>query len=171
MGAKILKKVEVVKLDESIELPKYETNGSSGMDIRAYFESKLDCKQLNTDTHPIEFLKGGKLMIPPGARVMIPSGLKISMPNGIEAQVRSRSGLSSKKGLVVSQGTGTIDSDYRGEIGICITNVSKSKQYIVNGERVCQLVFQRVEKIKFVEIEELNSTERGDGGFGSTGEK
>ena len=168
---KTLDIVEVLRMHDDVILPEYQTEGSSGMDIRAYFKSVTDLKQLNQDTHPIEVTVNGAIMLPSGSRVIIPSGLKISMPIGMEAQVRSRSGLSLKKGLVVSQGIGTIDSDYRGEIGICITNIGKSKQYILKGERICQLVFAKVEKIQLAEIDQLSSTERGEGGFGSTGEK
>tara|TARA_R110000803_G_scaffold210835_1_gene284181 strand:+ start:47777 stop:48406 length:630 start_codon:yes stop_codon:yes gene_type:complete len=163
-------KVEII-VGEKSKLPNYETPEASGMDLRAVFEKKEDVKQCNSDTMPIEVNeKKGILMIPSGARVLINSDLRIAIPIGYEAQLRSRSGLAVKKGLVVSQGTGTIDSDYRGKLGLCITNVGKSAQYIENGERVCQIVFQKVERISWKEVLDLSDTVRGDGGFGSTGQ-
>ena len=162
--------VEII-VGGNAKLPKYETKEASGMDLRAVFETKEDVKQCNTDTAPIEVNeKKGFLRIPSGARVIISSDLKIAIPVGYEAQIRSRSGLAVKKGLVVSQGVGTIDSDYRGGLGLCITNNSKSPQYIENGERVCQIVFQKVERVSWLEVSQLSDTLRGDGAFGSTGQ-
>ena len=130
-------------------LPQYETSGSAGMDLRA-----------NT-TEPIT--------LGPLERTLIPTGLYIELPEGYEAQIRPRSGLSIKKGLSLVNSPGTIDSDYRGEIGIIMVNLSNESQTIAAGERVAQMVIARYEQIKWAEVAVLSETDRGAGGFGSTG--
>jgi dUTP pyrophosphatase len=132
-------------------LPKYETLGASGMDIRA-----------NTET---------TIVIQPLDRVLIKTGLFLEMENGLECQVRPRSGLALKKGLSVLNTPGTIDADYRGEIGVILVNLSNLEVSIEDGERIAQLVFCKVEHVSLTEVAVLNDSERGVGGFGSTGLK
>ncbi len=130
-------------------LPKYETTGSAGMDLRA-----------NTD-NPIT--------LGPLERTLIPTGLFIELPAGYEAQIRPRSGLSIKKGLSLVNAPGTIDSDYRGEIGVIMVNLSNDPQTIAAGERIAQMVIAKYEQIDWQQVEVLSETNRGAGGFGSTG--
>jgi dUTP pyrophosphatase len=130
-------------------LPTYETSGSAGLDLRANL------------TGPLE--------LPSLGRALIPTGLFIALPPGFEAQVRPRSGLALKRGLTMLNSPGTIDSDYRGEIGCLIVNLSSDTQRIDPGERIAQLVIARYERIEWTETTELPETTRGAGGFGSTG--
>ena len=130
-------------------LPKYETLGASGMDIRANIETTI--------------------VIQPLDRELIKTGLFLEMENGLECQVRPRSGLALKKGLSVLNTPGTIDADYRGEIGVILVNLSNLEVSIEDGERIAQLVFCRVEQVSLTEVAVLNDSERGTGGFGSTG--
>ena len=132
-------------------LPKYETSGASGMDIRADIETTID--------------------IEPLGRVLIKTGLYLEMENGLECQVRPRSGLALKKGLSVLNTPGTIDADYRGEIGVILVNLSNVAVSIEDGERIAQLVFCKVEHVSLIEVAVLTDSERGVGGFGSTGLK
>ncbi len=130
-------------------LPKYETLGASGMDIRADIETTID--------------------IEPLGRVLIKTGLYLEMENGLECQVRPRSGLALKKGISVLNTPGTIDADYRGEIGVILVNLSNEAVSIEDGERIAQLIFCRIEQVSLTEVAVLNDSERGAGGFGSTG--
>ena len=132
-------------------LPKYETSGASGMDIRADIETTID--------------------IEPLGRVLIKTGLYLEMENGLECQVRPRSGLALKKGLSVLNTPGTIDADYRGEIGVILVNLSNVAVSIEDGERIAQLVFCKVEHVSLKEVAVLTDSERGAAGFGSTGLK
>jgi dUTP diphosphatase len=132
-------------------IPEYATKGSSGIDLMAAIpESEY-------------------VMLTPGARRLVPAGFQLEMPFGLEAQVRSRSGLTLKRGLVVANGVGTIDSDYRGDVGVIIHNISDKTQMIYRGERIAQLVFVPVAVTYFTQVTALANTERGAGGFGSTG--
>lgn len=131
------------------ECPSYATSGSSGMDLRAWIDNPI-------------FLK-------PMERQLIPTGLFLEIPEGFEAQVRPRSGLALKKGITCLNTPGTIDSDYRGEVKVILINLSDSQQEIQPGDRIAQLVFAKVEQIKFEITPELNASERGAGGFGHTG--
>jgi len=131
------------------ELPHYETEGSAGMDLRANLEESI-------------FLE-------PMERKLIPTGLFMEIPIGFEAQIRPRSGLSLKRGLTCVNSPGTIDSDYRGEIKVIMINLSKERQEIIHGERVAQMVITRYERVQWQLVSELSNTERGTGGFGSTG--
>jgi len=133
------------------ELPSYETNASAGMDLRANLESSVTLK-------PLE-------------RTIIKTGLFIELPVGIEAQVRPRSGLAAKKGVTVLNAPGTIDADYRGEIGVILVNLSNEDFTIENGERIAQLVIAKHERADWNEVSILSETVRGEGGFGSTGVK
>ena len=130
-------------------LPKYSTQASAGMDLRANIEEPIELK-------PLE-------------RKLVPTGLFIELPVGFEAQVRPRSGLALKKGIGVLNSPGTIDADYRGEIGIILVNLSNEPFIIEDGERICQLVIARHEHIVWEKVEALNETARGSGGFGHTG--
>ncbi len=130
-------------------LPAYATEGSSGMDIRAFLHDAVELK-------PME-------------RTLIPTGLFIELPQGYEAQIRPRSGLAIKQGITCLNTPGTIDADYRGEIKIILINLSTETQSIQNGERIAQMVIQKVEHIQLKEANELKKTDRNEGGFGSTG--
>lgn len=133
------------------ELPCYETEASAGMDIRANNPEPITLK-------PLE-------------RTIVKTGLFIELPVGYEAQVRPRSGLAAKKGITLVNSPGTIDADYRGEIGIILVNLSNESFTIENGERIAQLVIAKHERAEWQLVEELESTARGSGGFGSTGTK
>ena len=132
-------------------LPEYETLASAGMDLRANIVAAITLK-------PLE-------------RTIIKTGLFIELPIGIEAQVRPRSGLAAKKGITVLNAPGTIDADYRGEIGVILVNLSNEDFTIENGERVAQLVIAKHERAAWQQVEVLGETKRGAGGFGSTGVK
>ena len=135
----------------SHQLPHYETEASAGMDLRANISEAITLK-------PLE-------------RAIVKTGLFIELPVGYEAQVRPRSGLAAKKGITVLNAPGTIDADYRGEIGVILVNLSNDEFVVQNGERVAQLVIAKHEHIQWVETESLAETLRGTGGFGSTGHK
>ncbi|MAD97633.1 MAG: dUTP diphosphatase [Flavobacteriaceae bacterium] len=141
-------KVELINRSKH-QTPAYETNQSAGMDLRANLDSPIVLK-------PLE-------------RAIIKTGLFMALPAGYEAQVRPRSGLAAKKGITVLNSPGTIDADYRGEIGVILVNLSNEDFVVNDGERVAQMVIAKYEQINWVEVEELNETERGAGGFGSTG--
>ncbi len=130
-------------------LPRYQTNGSAGMDLRAHLEKDIVLK-------PLE-------------RSIIPTGLFMALPLGYEAQVRPRSGLAAKYGLTVLNSPGTIDADYRGEIGVILVNISNTDFTVKNGERVAQLVISKHTRIEWVSVQNLSDTSRGSSGFGSTG--
>ena len=130
-------------------LPHYETIASAGMDLRANLSEDRTLK-------PLE-------------RTIVGTGLYIELPIGYEAQVRPRSGLAAKKGITVLNAPGTVDADYRGEIGVILVNLSNEEFTIQNGERIAQLVIAKHERAEWIEVEELSETDRGDGGFGSTG--
>ena len=133
------------------DLPHYETIAAAGMDLRANITEARILK-------PLE-------------RTIVGTGLFIEIPIGIEAQVRPRSGLAAKKGITVLNAPGTIDADYRGEIGVILVNLSNEEFTINNGERIAQLVIAKHERAEWDEVETLSETERGEGGFGSTGTK
>lgn len=143
-------KVKVINRSVN-DLPKYETSGSAGMDLRANIESPIQLASLE--------------------RTIVPTGLYIELPEGYEAQIRPRSGLSIKKGLSLVNSPGTIDSDYRGEIGVIMINLSKETQTIDPSERIAQMVIARYEQATWEEVVELSESDRGAGGFGSTGKK
>jgi len=130
-------------------IPSYETEGSAGMDLRASIDAAVTLK-------PLE-------------RAIIKTGLYIALPIGFEAQVRPRSGLAAKKGITVLNSPGTVDADYRGEIGVILVNLSNEDFVVNDGERIAQLVIAKHERLKWEEVAILDNTERGVGGFGSTG--
>lgn len=132
-------------------LPQYATSQSAGIDLRANLSESVTLK-------PME-------------RKLIPTGLFIELPEGYEAQIRPRSGLALKHGITVLNTPGTIDADYRGEIGVILINLSNEDFTIEHGERICQMVIARHEQAEWIQVEELNETERGAGGFGHTGKK
>jgi dUTP pyrophosphatase len=142
-------KVEIVKLDKSLPTPFYAHHGDAGMDLYSAAE----------------------LILNPGERAIVPSGIKIAIPYGFEVQIRPRSGLAAKHGISIVNAPGTIDHQYRGELGIIMINHSKDPFPIKKGERIAQMVFNKIEFAYLQEVEELSSTERGSGGFGSTGTK
>ncbi len=143
-------KIKIIN-KSSHSLPSYETLASAGKDLRANI------------TEPIE--------LKPLERTLVPTGLFIELPIGYEAQVRPRSGLSLKKGITCLNSPGTIDADYRGEIGVILANISSETFVVENGERIAQLVIAKHERAEWEEVNELSTTERGTGGFGSTGTK
>ncbi|WP_288980771.1 dUTP diphosphatase [uncultured Flavobacterium sp.] len=133
------------------ELPNYETIASAGMDLRANISEPITLKSLE--------------------RTIVKTGLFIELPIGYEAQVRPRSGLAAKKGITVLNSPGTVDADYRGEIGVILVNLSNEDFIIENGERIAQLIIAKHERAEWIEATELSETSRGEGGFGSTGVK
>ena len=139
------------KLDSGSSLPEYATVGASGADVRANI------------SEPIAIL--------PGQRALIPTGVSVDIPQGYEIQVRSRSGLAAKYGVIVLQSPGTVDADYRGEIRVILANFGEATFIVEPGMRIAQLVVAKVEQVSFVEThEELTATARGTGGFGHTGD-
>ncbi|GGG39246.1 deoxyuridine 5'-triphosphate nucleotidohydrolase [Croceivirga lutea] len=143
-------KVDIINKSKH-PLPHYETNASAGMDLRANISESITLK-------PLE-------------RTIVKTGLFIALPVGYEAQVRPRSGLAAKKGITVLNAPGTVDADYRGEIGVILVNLSNEDFVIEDGERIAQLVIAKHDRADWIEVEELSETARGAGGFGSTGTK
>ena len=133
------------------DLPHYETNASAGMDLRANLTEAVTLQPLG--------------------RAIIPTGLFIELPVGIEAQVRPRSGLAAKKGVTVLNAPGTIDADYRGEVGVILINLGSEDFVVENGERIAQMVIAKHERAEWSVVDSLSETARGEGGFGSTGVK
>jgi len=147
-----MKSIEIKIVNTSSNaLPEYATSGSSGMDIRA----NLDVPQT---LQPLE-------------RTLVPTGVFIEIPQGYEVQIRPRSGLAIKQGITCLNTPGTIDADYRGEIKVILINLSQQEQVIQHGDRIAQMVFQKVEQAVWRPVEELESTERNAGGFGHTGKQ
>jgi dUTP pyrophosphatase len=136
---------------EGLDLPAYETSGSAGMDVRAAVP------------------EGEPITLKPGERAMVPTGLSVAIPEGYEIQVRPRSGLAAKHGLTCLNTPGTIDSDYRGEIKVILINLGADAFVIKRGERIAQLVLAPVTRLAWSEVDALDETARGAGGFGSTG--
>lgn len=143
-------KVKVVN-HSRFSLPEYQTPLSAGMDLRANIKESISLEPLQ--------------------RALVPTGLYVELPAGYEMQIRPRSGLAAKQGITVLNAPGTIDADYRGEIKVILVNLSPEAVIINDGERVAQAVVARCEQVEWDSVEELSSTERGEGGFGSTGKK
>ena len=143
-------KVKIINQSNN-SLPEYKTAGSSGMDVRAYLNEEVKIK-------PLE-------------RVLIKTGLFLEMETGMECQVRPRSGLALKQGITVLNTPGTIDADYRGEVGVILINLSSETVSVENGDRIAQLVFSKTEWVEWSSVKEASETKRGEGGFGSTGIK
>lgn len=142
-------RVRVLRLHKKASLPQYMTEGSAGCDISACLES------------PVE--------IQPGDRVAIPTGLAVEIPSGFELQIRPRSGLAFKNGLTVVNAPGTIDSDFRGEVKVLLVHLGQAPVTIEHGQRVAQGILNRFERAEWTEADHLNESDRGSGGFGSTG--
>ncbi|MFN4977038.1 MAG: dUTP diphosphatase [Bacteroidota bacterium] len=143
-------KVQIVN-KSTHALPAYATAGSSGMDLRAFIPSPLTLAAME--------------------RILVPTGLFVEIPEGYEAQIRPRSGLAIKQGITCLNTPGTIDADYRGEIKVILINLSSEPQVIENGDRIAQMIFQKIEQAEWVETEQLSETQRNTGGFGHTGKK
>jgi dUTP pyrophosphatase len=143
-------KVKIIN-NSGNELPAYETMSSAGMDVRAFLEKPITLE-------PLE-------------RVLVPTGLRVSLPQGYEIQMRPRSGLALKHGISLANTPGTIDADYRGEIGVILINLSREPFVINNGDRICQMVVTSYTHAEWEQVDTLDSTERGEGGFGHTGVK
>lgn len=143
-------KIKVIN-NSPYPLPAYETDASAGLDLRAFIEEPIVLKSLE--------------------RKLIPTGLKIELPKGYEAQIRPRSGLALKNGISLLNAPGTIDADYRGDIGIILVNLSTEDFTVNPGDRIAQMVIAKFEQISWDLVEELSETERGAGGFGSTGKQ
>ena len=141
-------KVKIINKSNN-ELPAYETSASAGLDLRAFIPETIT--------------------LLPFERKLIKTGLFLEIPEGYEAQVRPRSGLAIKNGITVLNSPGTIDADYRGEVGVILVNISQDNFEINTGDRIAQMVFAKVKQAKWILSEELSETERGEGGFGSTG--
>ena len=144
-------KIQIKKLSITVSIPKYETPGSSGMDIAAHIENAIT--------------------INPGEKAIVSTGFSMAIPKGYEVQIRPRSGLAAKKNITVLNTPGTIDADYRGEIKVILINLGKEKFIIKNGERIAQMVVCPIVQAELEEVKELPKTVRGSGGFGSTGTK
>ena len=142
-------RIKIVKLNSKAILPEYQSEHSSGMDLHACIDEPVT--------------------IQPGKRALIPTGLSIELPAGYESQIRSRSGLALKHGVTMANGVGTIDADYRGEYGVLLINLGDEPFTVEPNMRVAQLVIAQYEKIIWAESEQLSQTDRGSGGFGSTG--
>lgn len=150
----VLKLTRTEGADPAIDLPFYETAGAAGADIRANF---------GTD------LREAGLTLSPYGRALIPTGLRLEIPQGFEVQVRPRSGLALKHGLTVANAPGTIDSDYRGELGVILINLGDQEFHISHGDRIAQMILAPVVQAVFTMVDEMSETDRGTGGFGSTG--
>lgn len=144
-------KISLKKLHSAALLPTYQTEHAAGMDIVACVDAPIT--------------------IAPHERAIIPTGFAIALPPGYEAQIRARSGLASKFGIMPANGVGTIDADYRGEVGVILLNTSNQEFTVEPGMRIAQMVVTKYESVMWNEVEELSETARGDGGYGSTGTK
>lgn len=143
-------KVQIIN-NSKHELPAYATNGSAGMDLRANIEEPI--------------------ILQPMQRVLVPTGIKIALPIGYEVQVRPRSGMALKHGITCANTPGTVDADYRGDVGVILINLSNKPFTINDGDRIAQMVVNKYERIEWEPVTELSETERGEGGFGHTGIK
>ena len=141
----------IKRLSKNVNLPKYETEGSSGMDLSADINSKIDLE--------------------PGESSIIPTGISVSIPRNFEIQIRPRSGLAAKKQITVLNTPGTIDADYRGEIKVILINLGRKIFTVEKGARIAQMILCPIEKAKIKEVQDLEKTNRGNKGFGSTGTK
>ncbi len=144
-------KILIKRHTKQVSIPKYETIGSSGMDVAAFLETPIKLK--------------------PNEKALVPTGLSFAIPKGFEIQIRPRSGLAAKNCITVLNTPGTIDSDYRGEIKVILYNLGKETFEIINGLRIAQMVLCPIIQADFEEVEDLSKTVRGEGGFGSTGSK
>lgn len=146
-------KVKIVRAENAkdLPLPEYKTSGAAGMDLYANIDN------------------GAEVHLHPGNHMLIPTGIKIELPEGLKADVNSRSGLAYKNGVFVLNSPGIVDSDFRGEIGVILMNLGKETFVIKRGDRIAQLIITKYERAELIEVDTLEETERGNGGFGSTG--
>ena len=144
-------RVNITRLKPSAEYPQYQTEHAAGMDIVACIDEPIKLE--------------------PHERTVVPTGFAIALPTGYEAQIRARSGMAAKFGIVPANGVGTIDADYRGEVGVILLNTSAQAFVIEPGMRIAQMVVARYESVEWEEVDELDETHRGSGGYGSTGHK
>lgn len=143
-------KIEVrIIASPGVQLPQYATPASAGMDLRAFIKEPI--------------------IVEPGQRTIVPTGIRVAIPEGFEIQLRPRSGLAAKSGITLLNTPGTIDADYRGEIGVILINLSAETFIINNGDRICQMVLARVPQIQWLPVDTLDESIRGEGGFGHTG--
>ena len=147
----IFLKIRLLDHAKGLEVPKYQSAAASGLDLVAAIE------------------EGNRVVLQPGERQLIPTGLTMELPRGMEAQVRPRSGLALKHGITVLNSPGTIDADYRGEVSVVLINLGREEFEIVRGSRIAQLVIAPVVQLEVLEVDELSTTMRGSGGYGSTG--
>jgi dUTP pyrophosphatase len=152
----LLHNIKVVVAKGS-QMPEFASKGAAGFDIRAHLSDEDGCQET--------------VMIPPGYIRCVPTGLRMAIPQGLELQLRPRSGLALKHGITLTNSPATIDADYRGEIGVILQNTGDTTFCIEHGDRICQGVFNELPAMSFTEVDELSDTERGEGGFGSTGVK
>ena len=154
-------------------LPKYETEGAAAMDIRAYLPTPKngEYKEFKGSGFEVNVSEKGNLSIilKPLGRVLIPSGIHVELPEGTVLDVRARSGLAIKHGIIIVNGVGSVDEDYRGDVGVILGNISNQDFVINNGDRIGQILLHRYEKIGWENVLVLNDTKRGEGGFGHTG--
>jgi len=163
-------KIKIVN-KSSNPLPKYATDGSAGIDLQANLVNgdKILRYDANNNKHETEICNNVPIVVFPKERLLVPTGLFIELPIGYEADIRPRSGVALKNGVTVANTPGTIDSDFRGEVKILLINLSEEPFIIRHGDRIAQMVISRYEQADFEEVEILSETERGTGGFGSTG--
>lgn len=169
----------IIPVITTTQLPNYETPASAGMDVRANFDNIVEKFLFNTTIKEHENVRidvNGEthhliesITINPGGRALIPTGLRVAIPEGYEIQVRPRSGLALKNGITLLNTPGTIDADYRGDIGVIVINHGTEPFTIMAGDRIGQIVLNKVERIEWKEVDNLPDTIRGEGGFGSTG--
>ena len=169
-------KIQVKKLYDDVVLPQYQTEGAAGMDLIVHGYSELHSTRVNSNdvNNPLvitQFEGITKVIMNPHERLRVTCGFAISIPKGYELQIRARSGNSIKKGLCLANGIGTVDSDYRGEIGAILLNSSEFPVEVCVGDRVAQAVLAKHETVEFDEVSDLDETVRGTGGLGSTGYK
>ncbi len=150
-GLVLIRVMREAGFDDEVPLPAYETEGAAGADLRANLPDR------------------GRIDLAPGARALVPTGLRLEIPGGYEVQIRPRSGLALKHGITLPNSPGTIDSDYRGPLGVIVMNAGSEPFAIVHGERIAQMVVAPVVRADFSEVSGLSDTTRGAGGFGSTG--
>ena len=169
----------IIPVITTTQLPNYETPASAGMDVRANFDNIVEKFLFNTTIKEHENVRidvNGEthhliesITINPGGRALIPTGLRVAIPEGYEIQVRPRSGLALKNGITLLNTPGTIDADYRGDIGVIVINHGTEPFTIIAGDRIGQIVLNKIERIEWKEVDNLPDTIRGEGGFGSTG--
>ncbi len=147
----VIRVIREVGADTGVALPGYETAGAAGADLRANLADR------------------GVVVLQPGARALVPTGLRIEIPRGFEAQIRPRSGLALKHGVTLANAPGTIDADYRGPLGVIMLNTGQEAYEIAHGDRIAQMIVAPVVQAQFELVDELGATDRGAGGFGSTG--